>query len=209
MKCVIFDMDGTLIDSAKAICVTVNEIRSEIGLFDLQEQFIIKTINEPGENIAKRLYDIDNPNMKFRDNFELKFKINYAKFAKAYEGVDNMLGELKKDGNFIALASNAPQETLVAILKKAGILQFFDFIIGARADVPQKPDPTMLNLVRKIGEFDSVIFVGDSKKDELAARNANMAYLNVSWGFGDENRTCANVKNVDEALRYIRDFSKI
>ncbi|MGP1484672.1 MAG: HAD family hydrolase [Campylobacter sp.] len=209
MKCVIFDMDGTLIDSAKAICVTVNEIRSEIGLFDLQEQFIIKTINEPGENIAKCLYDIDNPNMKFRDNFESKFKINYAKFAKVYEGVDNMLGELKKDGNFIALASNAPQETLVAILKKAGILQFFDFIIGARADVPQKPDPTMLNLVIKMGEFDSVIFVGDSKKDELAARNAGIAYLNVSWGFGDENRTCANVKNVDEALRYIRDFSKI
>lgn len=211
MKCVIFDMDGTLIDSRKAICITVNQIRHELGLNgDLDAGFIVEAINEPGRNIAKEFYGInDKPDMKLRDSFETKFKENYNKFASAYDGVERLLTELKNDGCYLVLASNAPQETLAPILKNAKIHNFFDFIIGSSLNVPQKPDPTMLKISSKMCNFDSVIFVGDSKKDELAALNANMAYLNVCWGFSNGSNSANNVKTIDEALLYIRNFSKI
>ena len=82
-------------------------------------------------------------------------------------------------------------------------LVFFDLIVGADENVPQKPDPAMLNLILKSGEFDKAIFVGDSKKDELVARNAGMKYLNVCWGFGSQSPSCDNVFTVAEAALYI------
>ena len=113
MKCVIFDMDGTLIDSAKAICETVNEVRRELGLEgDLAAKFIVKAINEPGRNLGLDFYGIDKPDMKLRDNFEAKFKKNYREYAAAYDGVDGLLAGLKGAGHFVALASNAPINTL-------------------------------------------------------------------------------------------------
>lgn len=204
MKCVIFDMDGTLIDSAKAICETVNEVRRELGLEgDLAAEFIVKAINEPGRNLGLDFYGIDKPDMKLRDNFEAKFKKNYREYAAAYEGVEGLLAGLKEAGHFVALASNAPRYTLDEILQRSGIFKFFDLIVGADENVPQKPDPAMLNLILKSGEFDKAIFVGDSKKDELAARNADMKYLNVCWGFGSQSPSCDNVFTVTEAALYI------
>ena len=204
MKCVIFDMDGTLIDSAKAICETVNEVRRELGLRgDLAAEFIVKAINEPGRNLGLDFYGIDKPDMKLRDNFEAKFKKNYREYAAAYEGVDGLLAGLKEAGHFVALASNAPRYTLDEILQRSGIFKFFDLIVGADENIPQKPDPAMLNLILKSGEFDKAIFVGDSKKDELAARNADMRYLNVCWGFGSQSPSCDNVFTVAEVALYI------
>ena len=141
--------------------------------------------------------------MKLRDNFEAKFKKNYREYAAAYEGVDGLLAGLKEAGHFVALASNAPRYTLDEILQRSGIFKFFDLIVGADENVPQKPDPAMLNLILKSGEFDKAIFVGDSKKDELAARNADMRYLNVCWGFGSKSPSCDNVFTVAEAALYI------
>ena len=139
-------------------------------------KFIVKAINEPGRNLGLDFYGIDKPDMKLRDNFEAKFKKNYREYAAAYEGAQELLAGLKEAGHFVALASNAPRYTLDEILQKSGIFKFFDLIVGADKNVPQKPDPAMLNLILKSGEFNKAIFVGDSKKDELAARNANMKY---------------------------------
>ena len=150
MKCVIFDMDGTLIDSAKAICETVNEVRRELGLEgDLAAKFIVKAINEPGRNLGLDFYGIDKPDMKLRDNFEAKFKKNYREYAAAYDGARELLAGLKEAGHFVALASNAPRYTLDEILQRSGIFKFFDLIVGADENVPQKPDPAMLNLILK------------------------------------------------------------
>ena len=190
-------MDGTLMDSARAICETINEVRRELGLEgDLAAEFIVRAINEPGRNLGLDFYGIDKPDMKLRDNFEAKFKKNYREYAAAYDGVEGLLAELKEAGHFVALASNAPRYTLDEILQRSGIFKFFDLIVGADENVPQKPDPAMLNLILKSGEFDKAIFVGDSK-------NANMKYLNVCWGFGSKSPSCDNVFTVAEAALYI------
>ena len=113
-----------------------------------------------------------------------------------------------KEAKFkVVLASNAPHDTLEKILKKNEIYELFDEVIGASKEIPQKPDPAMLHLaVQKTGASRAV-FVGDSLKDELAAKNANMPYVQVCWGFGEESKTATyNAKNVSEAWEIILNF---
>ncbi|MBR8462723.1 HAD family hydrolase [Campylobacter sp. faydin G-105] len=208
MKAVIFDMDGTIINSAKAIECTINELRNEMGLVPLDTDFIVKAINEPGRNLALDFYGIDNPSAGLKQGFEDKFKAYYDKFAVCYDGVKELLIKCRNAGYAVVLASNAPQNTLEAILRKNEIYELFDEIIGVDEGVAQKPDPAMLFLALKRTGADIAIFVGDSKKDELAAKNANIAYMQVSWGFGDGSKTAEfNAKDVDEAWSIIDNLT--
>lgn len=200
-------MDGTLIDSGKAICVTVNEVRRELGFSeDLGVEYIVKAINEVGRDLGKDFYGLSSIDRKLRDGFEEKFKINYDRYATAYEGVDDLLEKCVKDGYFVALASNAPQDTLKDILIKNNIYKYFHHIIGASKDIPQKPDPAMINFIKNLSEFKRVLFVGDSRKDELAAVNADVEYLNVCWGFGSESKKFTNVYTTKDAWKFIDNF---
>ena len=107
----------------------------------------------------------------------------------------------------VVLASNAPHDTLEKILKKNEIYELFDEVIGASKEIPQKPDPAMLHLAVSKTGADKAIFIGDSLKDELAAKNANMPYVQVCWGFGEESKTATyNAKNVSEAWEIILNF---
>ncbi|MGG7047840.1 MULTISPECIES: HAD family hydrolase [unclassified Campylobacter] len=205
MRVAIFDMDGTLIDSSVAIEKTVNDIRAELSLEPLSTQFIITAINEPGRNLAYDLYGINNPDARLRDSFEEKFKQNYAKFACTYDKVDWLLDECRAMRYAVTLASNAPLYTLEAILKKCEIFEKFDYIIGANDEIPQKPDPKMLDLVCDKFDAKKAVFIGDSLKDELAANNAKMPYIQVSWGFGEVSKSAKfNAKSVQEALMMIK-----
>ena len=207
MKVVIFDMDGTVIDSGEAIYKTVNEVRGELSLAPLDKEFIIKAINEPGRNLALEFYGIDTPSKSLKEGFEEKFKKFYDECATTYEGVRELLQKCKEAKFKIVLASNAPHDTLEKILKKNEIYELFDEVIGASKEIAQKPDPAMLHLAVSKTGADKAIFIGDSLKDELAAKNANMPYVQVCWGFGEESKTATyNAKNVSEAWEIILNF---
>ena len=102
-----------------------------------------------------------------------------------YDGIDGLLRHCKSSGYFVALASNAPAYTLQEILKKTGSRELFDLVVGADERTPSKPDPTMLLRTIARSPHKKAIFLGDSKKDELAAiRGAEfLKNLEFSQGF--------------------------
>ena len=180
---IIFDMDGTLINSANAISCAVNEIRADLNLAPLEPAFIMQTINTPGKDWAKILYDIDEfEHSSFKDGFERYFVKHYQKSVILYEGVFELLGFLREQNCFLAIATNAPQSSLSAILAKFNILPFFDTIMGVSAGVEPKPSPMMLELIHAKAAYKKSVFVGDSQKDKEAAKRANMPYLHAKWG---------------------------
>ncbi|ASM38349.1 MAG: HAD family hydrolase [Campylobacter sputorum] len=206
-KTIIFDMDGTIIDSSEAICVTINQTRRNIGLkTDLQKEFILKTINSLDKNMTKEFFNLENPTNKMMQDFQKDFDKNYNIYAKKYECVDEILDFCISKKYFVVLASNAPQDSLKAILEKNKIYDKFNFIIGFSKNTPKKPDPTMLNLAKEKGLNNTAVFIGDSIKDEMAAINANMAYINVSWGFGENSNKFKNAKNSNELIKFIEDI---
>ena len=88
------------------------------------------------------------------------------------------------------MASNAPHDTLEKILKKNEIYELFDEVIGASKEIPQKPDPAMLHLAVSKTGADKAIFVGDSLKDELAAKKCKYAICTSLLGIWRGEQKC-------------------
>lgn len=194
---VIFDMDGTLINSANAICEAVNEVRASLNLEPLPHEFIIQTINTPGKDWAKILYNIDNfAHSSFKEGFEKFFVKHYQQSVVLFEGVLGVLEWLKSKDCYLAIATNAPQGSLGAVLQKHGILPYFDKILGVSLGIEPKPHPMMLNLIHDEAKFNTSVFVGDSQKDKGAAQNAKMPFLHAKWFENSKNfETNLNIKN--------------
>lgn len=170
MKTVIFDMDGTLLDSSRAIEISVNNTRRELyGLAPIQRDFIVRTINDPSKNAFLEFYGKTEASAEELAFFEKEFVKNYHEFAVLYDGIDGLLRHCKRSGYFVALASNAPAYTLQEILRKTGSRELFDLVVGADEHTPSKPDPAMLLRTIALSPHKKAIFLGDSKKDELAA----------------------------------------
>ena len=196
MTAVIFDMDGTLINSANAICEAVNEIRKDLNLEPLPHAFIVQTINTPGKDWAKILYNIENfSHSSFKEGFERYFVKHYKQSVVLYDGVLGVLQWLKARNAYLAIATNAPQASLNAVLERHGILPFFDKVLGISLGIEPKPHPMMLDLIRdEVRALKNCVFVGDSLKDKEAAKNAKMPFLWAKWG---ENSTL-NSKNLNK-----------
>ncbi|BCX79200.1 HAD family hydrolase [Campylobacter sp. 19-13652] len=207
MRVVVFDMDGTVLDSADAIAITVNEARMERGLAPLSVERIITDVNTPGKNLALEFYGIDEPNAKFKDLFEDKFRKNYELYARPFKGMGEFLSKLKKDGMKVAMASNAPASTLEEILRRGGIYELFDVIIGASDTMPQKPDPAMVLEAMRLTNASEAIFLGDSLKDEGAAKAAKVPYMQVCWGLADPSASAEyNANTLDEAYGILHNL---
>ncbi|AJC87717.1 HAD family hydrolase [Campylobacter insulaenigrae] len=193
---VIFDMDGTLIDSANAIVCAVNEIRMDLNLTPLDRDFVLKTINTPDQDYAKILYGITQySHTSFKKGYEKYFLKHYDKSVVLFDGVVEVLDFCKKNDCYLAIATNAPQESLVPILKKHKILSYFDKILGVSYGIEPKPNPMMLNLIIDEAKYKRSIFIGDSLKDKLCAKNAKIDYINVSWQQDIKEEYEANDKN--------------
>ncbi|PPB55878.1 HAD family hydrolase [Campylobacter hyointestinalis] len=202
IKCVIFDMDGTLIDSKKAICKTINHMRACMQMPELDDDFIISIINDPQKNSIKEFYGFDEITTDMRLKFEKEFNKNYELYAVVYKEAMELLEALKEKDYLLGVATNAPHATIENILKNCGILGYFETIVGASKGIAPKPDPAMLNIIRdKFGV--ECAFIGDSAKDYLAAKNADMHYIHVIWGRDEiisEIQNCKTAKDVIEAL---------
>ncbi|AJC84668.1 HAD family hydrolase [Campylobacter peloridis] len=199
---IIFDMDGTLIDSANAIVCAVNEIRADLNLEPLKREFILNTINTPGQNYAKIFYGVDTfSHTSFKEGYEKYFIKHYDQSVVLFDGVLDVLEFCKENGCYMAIATNAPQESLVPILKKQNILSYFDKILGVSYGIEAKPNPMMLNLITNEAKYNKSIFIGDSLKDRLCAKNANIDYIHISWH--------KEIKELDEANDKITLIEKI
>ena len=190
MKTVIFDMDGTLLDSSRAIEISVNNTRRELyGLAPLQKNFIVHTINDPSKNAFLEFYGKTEASTEELAFFEKEFVSNYRDFAVLYEGIEDLLHSCKKAGFFLAVASNAPSYTLSAILEKTGVRRLFDLVVGADEQMPSKPNPAMLLHVIARSPHKNAIFLGDSKKDELAALRGTEFLQNLEFQGGNDGES--------------------
>lgn len=204
---VLFDMDGTLLDSERSICEAIHEIRKDMGLPALAYETIQHAIHTPDLNCAKIFYGIENfPHKSYKVGFEKYFSKHY-KQAALFENVREMLQTCKERNYFLAIASNAPQDGLKPILQKHNIAQYFDIIIGTNPQTESKPNPMMIHKIIASAPFKTSVFVGNCLKDEGAARNANIPYLQAKWG--EEKCADNEFSNADELLAKLDAIARI
>ncbi len=186
---IIFDMDGTLIDSGNIITNTINYVRNNIGLDSIPKQEMLSQLNNPDINASEFFYGTTS----FTDEQTILFTQYYEKNCISdiilYDGIQEML-EIVSSHFQLTVATNASVEFANKMLKHLNIDEHFDMVIGANCVEKPKPHPDMilktldtLNINHKHS-----ILVGDSHKDLRAANAANVDNILVNWGFTQYNK---------------------
>lgn len=190
-KIIIFDMDGTLIDSKKDITVSINYVRQKhYGLEALTEDFVVDAINMEVRNLPKLFYGTELYEKKDMLAFEAHYDEQCTQSPYLYEGVLETLESLKRQDIKLSVATNAPTKFANRMLGSLGVANMFDEIVGADRVSESKPSPEMLHKILDSYKYeknrDRAWMIGDNSKDMLSAHNAGIESLFATWGFTPE-----------------------
>lgn len=213
---IIFDLDGTLLNSLDDLTDAVNYT---LNLYNLSEKSCDNIKSYLG-NGMERLIELSIPSGKKNPHFNeiLKtFKDYYKDHSfiktKPYPGIMNLLDNLKKLNYKLAIVSNKCDEA-VKILNDKFFNNIFDEAIGEKENIKKKPSPDMIyEVLRKLNKnLSNVFYVGDSEVDILTANACQIPGLIVSWGFRTKeelinSKASIIIDSVDELLKYIKENS--
>ena len=198
-KLVIFDLDGTLINSVGGIANSVNRTRIDLGFPPLEESLITSFTGDGAKKLLERSFaDVTLP-VPVEDAVQLMIK-NYAAEPLCntflYSDVKEGLIRLKKNNWIMAVVSNKPQLVAEKILAGLGIAELFDENIGGGAGFPLKPAPdAMLYLQKKYNaDIEYSFIAGDNHTDMNAAANAGMKSIFCRYGFGIKLDSSATIE---------------
>ena len=189
-KTVIFDLDGTLLDSIEDIASSMNKVLESLQLpthkIEDYKHFVGGGVDILVENA------LSNQSKEIKDEVIKRFKIEYDGKLHSktlpYDGIYELLDELKKLDINLAVLSNTPHEFTVSYVNHFFKNYNFKEIHGQKKDVPKKPDPkAALDIVKCLdSSCENTYFIGDTKIDMQTAKSANMTAIGVLWGFRDE-----------------------
>jgi len=208
---IIFDLDGTLVDSGDNISAAINHTRAAFGLEAMDSSFILDQINKDDINAAKVFYGTDKFTNEQRAIFEPFYYEICGQNISMYDKIDFYLEEFRKSGYKMAVATNGRSVFAIKILQALGISEYFDFILGADNVALPKPNPEML--LKILDGFESeegsnIVMVGDSIKDVKAARAIGITSVVAEWGFGAQKPIGDKNLQKSSELNWIIDFFK-
>ena len=189
IKGIIFDLDGTLINSVDDIADSLNFTLKQYGFEEHSAEYVKDWIGEGAIELirkaipAQRLVHLDI--QKFLWEYRERYRLNCNVKSKLYDGIPALLDVLTLRKISLNILSNKPQELTVEVFRHFLSDWKFLNILGMRDSVPRKPDPTgaleiIANLKLQPSEF---LYIGDSGIDIETARNAKIKVVAVSWGF--------------------------
>jgi len=193
-EAVLFDLDGTLIDSVPDLASAVNGMLGRLGREGFSEEVIRYWVGNGAQILVKRALsgsrEIDETldNTYFEEALEIFLEIygeHLAVSTVAYEGVHDTLRRLQKAGYRSMIVTNKPYRFVEPLLDRLELREFFEFWLGGDSLERKKPDPLpILTASKKLGvPVDRCVMVGDSKNDILAAKAAGMQSIGVRYGY--------------------------
>ncbi len=184
---IIFDMDGTLIDSGNVITNTINYVRSNLGLEAIEKYEMLEKLNDPTINSAKYFYGTKEFTDEQTKLFHEYYDTHCISDIVLYDGILELLKALEAKNCILSVATNASREFALKMLKHLEIEHCFTSVTGASCVPNPKPHPDMILKTLNESKIDhkNAVLIGDSHKDRLAAKAANIDGILVNWGFTD------------------------
>ena len=186
---VVFDLDGTLIDSRRDLADAANALIVERGGEPLSIDRIAAMVGEGAATLVRRALaaaQVDNgdPDGALR-RFLALYDERLLAHTRLYDGIPDVLGELSARAR-LAVLTNKPLGATRKILDGLGIAPAFQWVLGGDGPQPRKPDPGgLLQIIASAGAIrDRTTMVGDSRIDLLTARAAGCAMCVAAYGFG-------------------------
>lgn len=214
IKAVLFDLDGTLVNSLADLADSTNFALNEMGFPPYETEKYKYFVGDGIPKLIERALPdgekTEQNKTKCLELFMARYREHYFDKTDAYDGIKDLLCALKAQGFKIAVISNKAQEMAQKVVDKV-FGDIFDAVAGKREGYKTKPDPALtLEVIKELGETpDTCVLVGDSGMDMAAAVNAKTAGIGVLWGFRTEEELFQNgAKYIAQAPAQIYEIIK-
>ncbi len=211
IRAVLFDLDGTLLNTLNNITAAVNHTLTAYGMPTRTPSEVRAFVGNGVANLISRAVpdgtDEDTTARVLRD-FRVYYAEHTLELTAPYNGILPALARLKGAGIAMAVVSNKP-DVSAETLRQHFFDDYIDVAIGDSPDRPRKPAPdgTLQVLTRLDVPVDEAIFVGDSDVDVLTATNAGLPCLGVTWGFRDaDDLRAAGATHLIDTPTQIADY---
>lgn len=187
MAIVVFDLDGTLIDSAPDIRAAANRMLAEQGIAPLDLPTIVSFIGNGLPKLVERVMTRTGLDMARHEELTAVTLAHYNAAAtdltRPYPGVVDALETLQAAGHVMALCTNKPEAPARLILRNLRLERYFNGVVGGDTLDVKKPDPApLLHIIRRLGDGPA-IYVGDSEVDAETAQRAGVRFALFSQGY--------------------------
>lgn len=201
-KAVVFDLDGTLSDSLVSIAYCANRALEAFGLQAFENDRYKYFVGDGAAELIRRtlrsqerdrtdLYD------QVRTEYDRLFAVDCMYQVKPYEGIPELLAELKKRKILTAVFSNKPHPNTCKVIRDLFGEGIFDVVQGQTDQIARKPSPDGVFLIgEKLGiQTSEMLYVGDTNTDMQTGKGAGAFTVGVLWGFRDREELEANHAN--------------
>jgi phosphoglycolate phosphatase len=191
VRALLFDLDGTLVDSAPDIAVAVNTVMVADGIAPLSVPVVRSLIGEGVRRLVEKAYALQGSHLEGHtldertETFEALYASAIAVHTRAYPGVETGLREMREMGFKTAVVSNKLQHLTDQLLAELGLVGVLDYVCGARENLPKKPAPDMLlhTLEHLHVDVAEALFIGDSIADVRAANAGGLPCVLIGGGY--------------------------
>jgi phosphoglycolate phosphatase len=189
-KAILFDLDGTLVDSVPDLAAAANALLAELGRPLLSLAQVTGMVGDGAAKLVERALAAsgagDTPLREALDRFLALYEADPTRLTRPYDGVPTVLDELAAAGWRLGVCTNKPERATRAVLAGLGLDRFFQVVLGGDSGPPRKPDlrPLRMALDRLGSAAGSAAMVGDHRNDVEAARAAGMPVVFARYGYG-------------------------
>lgn len=213
MKAILFDLDGTIINSEEGITKCVQYALRAYGIDEPDLKALVCFIGPPLEPMFQERYGMTKKEawqaiQKYRERFDVKGIFE----CRLYEGVKEVIQSLKEKGYVLALASSKPETACRRILEHFGLTSYFDEVVGSTLDGSISTKEEVLEeLGRRMAHLhiakDEMCLIGDTKYDAIGAKIFGIRCIGVGYGFGTcEEMLASGAEAVFEQMKEVEKY---
>ena len=187
IKNILVDLDGTIVDSADGIKNPINYSLNKIGIEENREEVLNSFIGPPLVDSYMKHYSMSEKEAEeIVEIYREYYKDNGLYENILYDGIVEVIQELKSKGNKIILATSKPKVFASKVLEQHNLTKYFDFVAGATLDhkISEKKDVIKYIIDNNDIEIDDTYMIGDTKYDILGGRFFNLKTVGVTYGYG-------------------------
>jgi len=211
-KLLIFDLDGTLLNTIDDLAVSANYALRRSGYpehpIEAYRFFVGNGITRLIERALPEEARQESTVLKLREIFVAYYQQHKTDFTRPYPGIPELLEYLHRQQIRMAVASNKYQQGTEELIHHFFGQSYFSIVLGQRENIPVKPDPTIVEEILNgtgITDRSRVLYIGDSGTDMQTARNSGITSVGVSWGFRsrqelEENGACHIVDRPEKII---------